>query len=94
MKKPCAVAPKVKPPGMADEDWAKELAQRTVITADQNRRCAIQCQQDTEAAKAASFVSYAASQGASDGNSSLAAARSGTDGGILCSPRLPRPACP
>jgi hypothetical protein len=74
---------------MADQDWAKELARRTVITADRNKHCAIQRQQDAELAKAASFASYAASQGESSGESSLAAARSVTDGGILCSPRLP-----
>jgi hypothetical protein len=34
MKKPHMVASKVKPLGMADEDWAKELAQRAVVTAD------------------------------------------------------------
>jgi hypothetical protein len=32
MKKLRVVAPKVKPSGMADEDWAKELAQRAVVT--------------------------------------------------------------
>jgi hypothetical protein len=42
MKKPRAVALKVKPPGMADEDWEKELARRTVVTADRQRRCTIQ----------------------------------------------------
>jgi hypothetical protein len=38
MKKPHMVAPKVKPPGTANEDWVKELAWRAVVTADQNKR--------------------------------------------------------
>jgi hypothetical protein len=38
MKNPRLVAPKVKPPGMADEDWAKDLARRAVVTADRQRR--------------------------------------------------------
>jgi hypothetical protein len=63
------VAPKVKHPAMADEDWAKELAWRAVITADQNKGHTIQRQQDAELAKAASFASYAASQGESGGES-------------------------
>jgi hypothetical protein len=79
----------VKPQGMAEEDWAKELARRVVVTMDRDRRRAIQRQQDAEAAKVASFASYAASQGESGGDSSPAAARGGTDGGIVCSPRLP-----
>jgi hypothetical protein len=74
MKKVCMVASKVKPPGMADEDWVEELVRRAVVTADRNKRHAIQLQQDTEVAKAASFTSYAASQGESSGDSSLAAA--------------------
>jgi hypothetical protein len=61
MKKPRAVAPKVKPPGMANEDWTKELAWRVVITADRQRRRAIQRQADAEATQAACFASYAAS---------------------------------
>jgi hypothetical protein len=92
MKKPRAVAQKVKPPGMANKDWAKELAQRAVVTTDRNRRRAIQRQQDAEAAKAMSFASYAASRGASGSDLSPAAARSGIDGGILCLPRMP-PSC-
>jgi hypothetical protein len=36
------VAPKVKPLGMADKDCAKEMALRTVVTMDQNKRHAIQ----------------------------------------------------
>jgi hypothetical protein len=42
MKKPCAVAPKVKQANMSDADWAKELARRAVVTADRQLRCAIQ----------------------------------------------------
>jgi hypothetical protein len=42
MKKPHMVAPKVKPPAMPDEDWAKELARRAVVTADRNKRRDIQ----------------------------------------------------
>jgi hypothetical protein len=61
MKKPRMVAPKVKPPGMADEDWTKELAWRAVVTTDWNKHRAIQRQQDAEVAKAMSFASYAAS---------------------------------
>jgi hypothetical protein len=61
MKKPRAVAPKVKPPGMADEDWAKELARRAVVTADRQRCHAIQRQVDAEAAQSACFASYTAS---------------------------------
>jgi hypothetical protein len=61
MKKPRMVVPKVKPPAMADEDWEKELARRAIVTADQNKRRAIQRQQDAELAKAASFASYVAS---------------------------------
>jgi hypothetical protein len=53
MKKPRMVAPKVKPPGMADEDWAKELAWRAVVTADRNKSRAIQRQQDAKLANAA-----------------------------------------
>jgi hypothetical protein len=89
MKKPRMVVPMVKPPGMADEDWAKELARRAVDIVDWNKHRAIQRQQDAEVAKAASFASYAASQGESNNDSSAAVARSGTDSGILCSPRLP-----
>jgi hypothetical protein len=64
---PCMEAPKVKPPTMSDADCAKELAQRAVVTTDQNKGHHIQRQQDTELAKATSFVSYAASQGDSGG---------------------------
>jgi hypothetical protein len=38
MKKPRMVAPKVKPPAMADEDWAKEPPLRAVFTVDWNKR--------------------------------------------------------
>jgi hypothetical protein len=38
MKKPHMVVQKVKPPGMADEDWVKELAWHAVVTTDQNKR--------------------------------------------------------
>jgi hypothetical protein len=38
------VVPKVKSLAMADEDWAKEMAQRTVVTVDQNKRRTIQRQ--------------------------------------------------
>jgi hypothetical protein len=62
MKKTRTVAPKVKPLGMDNKDWAKELAQRAVVTMDRNRRRAIQRQQDAETAKAMSFASYAASR--------------------------------
>jgi hypothetical protein len=89
MKKARMVAPKVKSPSMADEDWAKELARRAIVTTDWNKRQAIQHQQNAEVAKAASFVSYAASQGESNIESLPAAAQSGINGGILCSPRLP-----
>jgi hypothetical protein len=88
MKKPRAVAPKVKPANMSDADWAKELARRAVVTADRQRRRAIQRQQDAEAA---CFASYVANQGTSTGDSSPVAARSGTDGSMLFSPRLPLP---
>jgi hypothetical protein len=44
MKKPCMVAPKVKPPTMFGVDFAKELAPRVVVTADQNKRRHIQRQ--------------------------------------------------
>jgi hypothetical protein len=70
MKMPCAVAPKVKPPGMADEDWAKELARRAIVTADQQRHRAIQRQANAEAAQAACSASYAASLGFIDGGGS------------------------
>jgi hypothetical protein len=94
MKKPRMVVPKVKPPGMSDEYWAKELARRAIVIMDRNKRRAIQRQQDAEVAKAASFASYATSQGESNNDLSAVVAQSGTDSGILCSPRLPRPACP
>jgi hypothetical protein len=62
-----------------------------VVTADRNKRRNIQCQQDAELAKVASFASYAANQGESCGEgfigeSSPPAATSGTDGGMVCSP--------
>jgi hypothetical protein len=61
MQKPRMVAPKVMPPTMSDADWAKELARRTVFTADRNKRRHIQGQQDTKLTNVASFASYAAS---------------------------------
>jgi hypothetical protein len=73
---------------MADEYWAKELTRRAVVIADWNKHSVIQRQQDAEVAKAVSFTNYAASQGESGGESLPTAARSGTDSGILCSPRL------
>jgi hypothetical protein len=66
---------------MAEEDWAKELARHIIVTVDRDRRRAIQRQQDVEAAKAASFASYAMSQGEIGGDSSPTAACGGTDGG-------------
>jgi hypothetical protein len=89
MKKPRAMAPKVMPVNMSDADWAKELARRVVVTVDRQRHRAIQRQQDAEAAQAACFASYAVSQGTSAGDSSPVAARSGTNGSMLFSPRLP-----
>jgi hypothetical protein len=46
MKKPRAVAPKVKPANMSNADWEKEPTQRAVVTADQQRRRVIQRQQE------------------------------------------------
>jgi hypothetical protein len=93
MKKPCMVAPKVKPPTMSDADWARELARCAVVAADRNRRDHIQHQADAELTKSASFASYTASQGDSGGegffsDSAPAVARSGTNGGRIYSPRL------
>jgi hypothetical protein len=34
MKKPRAMAPKVKPTNMSDMDWVKELAPRAIVTVD------------------------------------------------------------
>jgi hypothetical protein len=78
-----------------DEDWAKELARRAVVTADRIKRCAIQRLQDAELSKAVSFTSYTASQGESGGegfigDSSLAAAgHKRHRRSMMCSPRLP-----
>jgi hypothetical protein len=72
---------------MADEDWAKELAQ--LVTVDRQRRRAIQRQADAEAAQAACFTSYAASKGTSAWDSSPMTAHSSTDDSMVFSPRLP-----